>query len=272
MHPVALAAAACTTAGLGAIGGLGGAVLLVPALVVTGTPAAEAAPLGLVSVAAGSLAAGATHLADRTVHHRLGITTELAASAGAIVGALVADAVTDTILTRVLAVVAILAAAAGAGRRGVRNLPDPALGPDDVGERRGTLAGAYALGDEVVPYEARRLPAGLALMGLSGVIAGMSGASGGFVKTPATTEVMHVPVRVAAATTTFTVGITAAAGLLVMAAQGRVDVHDAATVIAASVVGGRLGATLQGALSPVLTRRILSVLLAGVGAVLVVTG
>lgn len=272
MHPVALAVAAAVTSALGAVGGLGGAVLLVPALVVTGTPASEAAPLGLVSVAAGSLAAGATHLADRTVHHRLGVTTEVAASAGAIVGALAADAVGDAALTRCLAVVAIVAAAAGAGRRGMRNQPDPGLGPDDVGERRGTLAGAYAFGDHVVPYQARRLPVGLALMGVAGVIAGMAGASGGFVKTPATSEVMHVPVRVAAATTTFTVGITAAAGLLVMAAQGRVDVHDAAAVVAAAVIGGRVGAELQGSLSPVLTRRVLSVLLVAVGTVLLVTG
>jgi uncharacterized membrane protein YfcA len=223
-------------------------------------------------VAAGSLAAGATHVGDRTVHHRLGVATEIVASAGAIAGALAADAVADSTLTRCLAVVAIIAAVAGVSRRGVRNLPDPDLGHDSVGERPGTLAGAYAHDGAVVPYEAKRLPAGLALMGVAGVMAGMSGASGGFVKTPATSEVLHVPVKVAAATTTFTVGVTAAAGLLVMAAQGRIDVHDAATVITAAVVGGRVGVELQGALSPVLTRWLLSGLLAAVGAVLLVTG
>jgi uncharacterized membrane protein YfcA len=188
-----------------------------------------------------------------------------------VAGALAADAVSDTVLTRGLAVVAIVAAFAGASRRGVRNLPDPDLGLDAVGERPGTLAGAYALGPDVVPYRARRLPAGLALMGVAGVIAGMAGNSGGFVKTPAASEVMHVPVKVAAATTTFTVGVTAAAGLLVMAAQGRVDVHDMGAVIAGSVVGGRAGAALQGALSPSWTRRLLASLLVAVGVVLLVT-
>jgi uncharacterized membrane protein YfcA len=272
MHPVALAAAAATTAGFGAVGGLGGAVLLVPALVVTGTPVAEAAPLGLVSVAAGSLAAGATHLSEQTVNHRLGVTTELAASTGAVVGALAAESVGDAALTRTLAVVAIAAALAGGLRRGTRNQPDPSLGPDDVGERPGRLAGAYRLGDVVVPYRARRLPLGLALMGLAGVVAGMAGVSGGFVKTPATTEVLHVPVKVAASTTTFTVGITAAAALLVMAGQGRIDAGEASVVIAASFAGGRLGAAVQAGLSPVLTRRVLATLLVAVGAVLLVTG
>ena len=272
MHPVALAAAAAATAGIGAVGGLGGAVLLVPALVLTGTPVAEAAPLGLVSVAAGSLAAGAGHLADRVVHHRLGVATEIVASAGAVTGALVADQFGDASLTRMLAVVAIVAAFAGGSRTGLRNLPDPTLESDAVGERVGTLSGAYALGDGVVPYEAKRLPLGLALMGVAGLVSGISGTSGGFIKTPAQSEVMHVPVKVAAATTTFTVGITAAAGLLVMAVQGRIDVHDAATVIAAAVVGGRVGAELQRRLSPVTTRRVLSALLLAVGVVLLVTG
>jgi uncharacterized membrane protein YfcA len=268
---LALAAAAAATAGVGAVGGLGGAVLLVPVLVVTGTPVAEAAPLGLVSVAAGSLAAGAGHLEDRVVHHRLGIALEIVASAGAVVGVLAADQFGDAGLTRMLGIVALVAAVAGGTRTGLRNLPDPTLESDAVGERVGSLAGAYRLGDGVVPYEARRLPVGLALMAVAGVVAGLSGTSGGFIKTPTMSEVMHVPVKVAAATTTFTVGVTAAAGLLVMAAQDRIDVRDAAIVVAAAIVGGRAGVELQRRLSPVRTRRVLSALLVAVGVVLLVT-
>jgi uncharacterized membrane protein YfcA len=57
---------AFAAASVGALGGLGGAVLLVPALVLTGTSALAAAPLGLVCVAAGSIAAGSQQLAERT--------------------------------------------------------------------------------------------------------------------------------------------------------------------------------------------------------------
>ena len=57
MDPVALAFAAFVTAAIGTIGGLGGAIRLVPVLVLSGMEAKYAAPLGLVSVAAGSLAA-----------------------------------------------------------------------------------------------------------------------------------------------------------------------------------------------------------------------
>ena len=61
-------ALAVVTSAVGAVGGLGGAVLLVPLLVLTGTSARAAAPLGLVSVAAGSTAAGARQLQGGVVN------------------------------------------------------------------------------------------------------------------------------------------------------------------------------------------------------------
>ncbi len=70
-------------------------------------------------------------------------------------GALASGAASDVFLKRFLAIVAIAAALLGGRRKGIRNLPDPALGPDDVGEHAGSLSGAYPLGDGVVPYRAR---------------------------------------------------------------------------------------------------------------------
>ena len=270
MNPVLLAIAALATSAVGALGGLGGAILLVPILVVAGVEPSEAAPLGLVSVAAGSLAAAAPHLDARVVNHRIGVATGIVSSSAALVGALVSGAVSEAVLSVALGVVAIGAAVAGGRRKGVRNLPDPSLGPDDVGERPGTLAGVYPLVDGFVPYVARRVPLGLVGMGLAGLIAGLSGVGGGFVRTPTTTEVMHVPVKVAAATTTFGVGVTAAVGLMVFAAQGRIEPSDTALVAAAAIVGGMLGSRLQGLLSPQAVRQALAAALVVIGVVLVV--
>jgi len=267
---IGYAIAALCTATVGALGGLGGAVLLVPILVVTGMPASEAAPLGLLTVAAGSIAAGPRQLRARTVNHRLGVTTELAASTGAVTGALVSGGVSDRVLTYALAGVALAAAVVGGARKGVRNLPDPACEPSDVGERVGSLAGAYPLGAVVVPYRTQHLAAGLAAMGVAGFIAGTAGASGGFLKTPATSELMRVPMKVAASTTTFTVGVTSAAALIVFALQGRVDVEVSALVVVGSLLGGQAGARLQATMSPTRIRRVLSFLLVAVAAVLLV--
>lgn len=261
---------ALLTAAVGALGGLGGAVLLVPLLVVFGVPVAEAAPLGLLSVAAGSLSAGSRQVMEQTINHRLGVLTEIAASAGAIGGALVSGIASDALLRGVLAITAASAAIAGGRRKGIRNPPQPGFTEADVGEWRGRLAGAYRIGAGIAPYEARRIPVGLVAMMVSGVVAGLAGASGGFIKTPATSEVMHVPVKVAASTTTFSIGVTSAAGLLIFALQGRIDATTAAPVLAGAIVGGSVGAALQSELNPPVVRRALSVVLLTVALVLVI--
>jgi uncharacterized membrane protein YfcA len=270
VNVVLITIAALATSAAGSLGGLGGAVILVPMLVVAGVPASDAAPLGLLSVAAGSIAAGQRQLRERSVNHRLGVVTESAASAGAVVGALLSGVLSDRVLSYSLAAVAAAAAVAGGRRKGIRNPPRREFGAEHVGEWPASLAGAYPLGEGVVPYRTRRLPYGLAAMGAAGVVAGIAGASGGFIKTPATSELMHVPVKVAASTTMFTIGITSSTALIVFALQGRIDAVPGAAAIAGSLVGGQVGAHFQARLSPPRVRRALSALLLVVAVVLAV--
>jgi uncharacterized membrane protein YfcA len=268
-------------AALGATGGLGGAVLLVPVLLARGIAPADAAPFGLMSVAAGSIAAAPTQLRDRSVNHRLGISVEFIAAIGTVIGALNVGALSDTAVVIGLMAVVVIAIAVG-----LRHRDEPELEPTGVestggseitahrvtgsssaiavGERIGSLDGAYPSAGGVVPYHARRVPVGLGLMSVAGLVAGVSGVSAGFLKTAVMTEVMAVPVKVAAATTTFTVGITASTGLLIFVARGEIDPTACGAVIAASILGGRLGALIQGSLSPRSVKRVSLTLLCAV--------
>ncbi|MFM7064992.1 MAG: sulfite exporter TauE/SafE family protein [Actinomycetes bacterium] len=252
----------------GSLGGIGGATLLVPALLLSGMEPTVAAPIGLMVVGAGSLASGARQLREGLVHHRIGLTVELAASIGVVGGALASTQVPEQVLALVLAAAALVGAVAAVARKGVRNLPRATFGEELVaGEWPGTLGGQYRLGKEVVPYQAQRVPLGMALCLGAGVVAGLSGVGAGFLKTPAMSEVMRVPVRVAAATTTFTLGLTAATGLLVYAGQGRVELRQGAAAVLGALVGGLLGARLQSMVSPVASRRLTGMLLFVVAAV-----
>lgn len=257
-------------AAMGAIGGLGGAVLLVPALIVLGMPPVEAAPIGLLTVAAGSLTTNAMQLDEGTVNHRLGVTMELFASAGAVVGALLAGLVAPTVIRWVLAVAALGAAVAGGLRRGMRNRPDDRFDASHVGEWRHEMAGAYRVDTGVVPYRARRIRRGGAALGVAGLVAGLTGTSGGYMKTPIMSELMQVPVKVAAATTVFMVGITASAALTVFAVRGDLDPVAGLAAVLGGLVGGWTGAALQSRLPPQAVRRFLAVVLVAVAVVLVV--
>jgi uncharacterized membrane protein YfcA len=177
--------------------------------------------------------------------------------------------VSERALTYVLAVVAVGAALAGGKRKGVRWKPDPDASPSLVGEWIGSMNGAYSLDGAVVPYRPRRIGLGIFAMGLSGIITGVSGVGGGFIKTPAKSELMHVPVKVSSSTTTFSIGITAAAALLVMVVKGKLDPELGAMVLVGSLVGGMVGSMVQSRLSPPTIRRFLSLLLLVVAAILV---
>ncbi|MGA1656051.1 MAG: TSUP family transporter, partial [Ilumatobacteraceae bacterium] len=89
------------------------------------------------------------------------------------------------------------------------------------------------------------------------------------IKTPANSEVMHVPVKVAASTTTFSIGITAAAALIVKVIHGDLDVQLGAAAILGSLAGGLTGAKVQAKMSPIVVRKFLSVLLVAVAVILI---
>ncbi|MEZ5239426.1 MAG: sulfite exporter TauE/SafE family protein [Microthrixaceae bacterium] len=115
----------------------------------------------------------------------------------------------------------------------------------------------------------RHVALGLGVSATAGAISGMAGVGGGFLKTPAMSEVMHVPVKVAAATSTFTAGITAASGLLVFAGQGRIELRDSAAVLLGGLVGASLGARLQIGLPAARARIVTGLILLVVAAVVI---
>jgi uncharacterized membrane protein YfcA len=259
---LALAALAAGSSLLGSVIGIGGATVLVPVLLALGVPPVEAAPIGLLSVGASSLAAGARQLDEGRVHHRIGLTFELAASSGAAVGALAAASISEVVLARILGVAALVGAVAAVARKGIRNQPSPTFGAEAVpGEWPGTLGGQYQLDGHVVPYHAEHVPAGLAAALVSGVVSGLSGVGAGFLKSPAMSEIMHVPVKVAAATTTFTLGLTATTGLLVYGIRGDLAVESGGAALAGAFLGGLVGARLQTGAPPTMLRRMTAAVL-----------
>lgn len=225
-------------------------------------PPAEAAPLGLLTVAAASLAASAPQLEGLLVNHRLGISLELAGSLGAIAGALAAAVVSASSLSLVLALASALA-----GLALLRESRARGAGGRDAGP----LASEIADRGAVVSYAPQRLGAGVALVGAAGILAGLTGTSGGFIKTPVMAQVMRVPVKAAAATSIFMVGVTAAAALTVQAVQGRIDPVTAGSVVAGGLLGGYLGARVQDRVPATGVGRFLGIVLIGIAVVLVVT-
>lgn len=230
---------------------------MVPILVLAGIPAAQAAPLGLLTVAAGSLAAAPRQTGGGFVDHRLAVAIEIPASGGALIGAALTANLPEEPLIVTLALAALAAALLGLFRNGL----EPQLGSGGSRGQPAINETAQDRSSNGLRHSAQSMPLGMVLIGLSGIAAGTAGVSGGFIKTPVIADLMRVPTKVAAATTTFTVGITATAALVVFAFQGRIDMSIGSPAVLGSLIGGAAGARLQSQLREGSVRRVLSVIL-----------
>jgi uncharacterized protein len=231
-------AAGAAAGGLGALLGIGGGVFLVPFLnLVVGLPFLSAAGISLMSVLATSSAVSARSSGQQLINLRLGMVLEVATVTGAFLGSLTVGMLADRQLQRLFAIVTGAIALFMLTRLDRRNvILDPTVDP-------GALGGRYyeqESGGEV-SYRVRRLPLGLGVSFVAGVLSVVLGIGGGTLKVPALNAWCGVPVRAAAATSAFMIGVTALAGALKYYIRGDIQPELAAAAVIGVLAGSRAG-------------------------------
>src|SRR5690242_9043558 len=249
---------------LGALAGVGGGILIIPALTLLfGIDIRLAIGASIVSVIATSSGAAAAYVRDRLTNLRVGMFLELATTSGAVVGALLAVAVAPGVLYVLLGVVLLFSAGMQLTRLGEELA---VASPPSALAARLTLAGSYTdayLGE--VAYSPRRIPLGFGLMAIAGVVSGLLGIGSGALKVVAMDGAMRLPMKVSSATSNFMIGVTAAASAGVYIGRGDVDVRIASPVARGVLLGAVLGARVLGRLSNRNVRRIFVPVLAIIG-------
>jgi len=241
---------------IGALGGVGGGILIIPALtVVFGVDIRHAVGASIVSVIATSSGAAAGYVRDRLTNMRVGMFLELATTTGAVIGALLAAAVSARFLYFLLGAVLVLSSVQQLWR--MREELPPHIEPTGLAARLG-LASSYPdarLGREV-EYEARRIPLGFLLMGVAGLVSGLLGIGSGVLKVLAMDGAMRLPMKVSSTTSNFMIGVTAAASAGIYIGRGDVDASIAAPVALGVLAGALLGARLLVRMSNAAVRRV----------------
>jgi hypothetical protein len=227
---------------LGALLGLGGGVFLVPFLVlVLHVPMYLAVGTSLTTVIATSSVVTAGRLGRQLVNLRLGMLLEVATTFGGLTGGLVAVLVPPHILQRLFGVVAGGAALVMFRRLERRNvILDSSIDP-------GRLGGRYhedESGGEV-SYQVRRLPLAMVASFVAGSVSSLLGLGGGIIKVPALTAWCGVPLRAAAATSAFMIGVTATAGAVIYYGRGDIIPWMSASTVLGVLVGSRLGMAIS---------------------------
>ncbi|HET9554940.1 MAG TPA: sulfite exporter TauE/SafE family protein [Anaeromyxobacteraceae bacterium] len=221
MTSLLLAAVGGAAGLLGALMGVGGGIIVVPALTqLLHLPFPHAVAASLVAVIASSSASAATYVERDLTDIRVGVVLELATVAGALAGSGAAALVPVPTLKLLFAAIAAYAAWTLWSRR-------------------------HAAAEQTTGgYRVRGWIPGLSVAGVAGAISGLLGVGGGVLKVPAMTLWMGIPFKVATATSNFMIGVTAAASAYLYAARGDLDVAVVAPIVVGVFFGARVGTSL----------------------------
>ena len=225
---------------LGALTGLGGGVVVVPALTLAlGVDIKYAIGASLVSVIATSSGAAAAYVREGFSNIRIGMFLEIATTLGAILGAYL----TGRISTHALAIIFGLVLVQAAYQSLFKGTLDagPPVESDALG-RRLRLGGSYPLQGKRQIYGVRNVRTGFGLMFGAGTLSGLLGIGSGAVKVIAMDRAMCIPFKVSTTTSNFMIGVTAAASAGIYLSRGYIDPRVAMPVMLGVLGGALLGA------------------------------
>jgi uncharacterized membrane protein YfcA len=225
---------------IGATLGLGGGLILIPAVTFFfGLTIREAAAISLLCVVATSTASSVGYLTRDLTDVRVGILLELPTVIGAVAGGLLVFHVPLRALELLFATLLLYIAWSlwRDSRRPAHAVPDSAP-PHFTGTYFDAAEGTQ------VSYGVHRLPLGMAASALAGVLSSLLGVGGGIIKVPVMRLLMGIPLKVAVATSAFMIGITAAASVMLYFAQGALRVPFAAVAVLGILPGAALGPRL----------------------------
>ena len=224
---------------LGALTGLGGGVVIVPALALAlGVDIKYAIGASLVSVIATSSGAAAAYVREGYSNIRVGMLLEIATTVGAIVGAVLAAHVT----THVIAIVFGLVLLQAAYQSFFKSEPEDASPTEsDALGKRLRLEGTYPVNGTRQKYGVRNVPTGFGLMFMAGGLSGLLGIGSGALKVIAMDRAMKIPFKVSTTTSNFMIGVTAAASAGVYLSRGYIDPRVAMPVMLGVLAGAFAG-------------------------------
>jgi uncharacterized protein len=266
--------AGAATGVLGAMLGTGGGVFLIPVLVIVfGVQMHHAVATSILSVIATSSAVASVNVERGVANMPLGMTLEIATCLGAIAGGLTAGWLSSQVLEALFAVVVIpTAVVMWRGMSWESAERDPSLSstaPDteEVNGKRdeelGSLGARYYDDFERrnIAYRVKRLWAGMGISFVAGNVSGLLGIGGGVFKVPAINLLCGVPIKAAAATSNFMIGVTAAASATLYYHRGEVRPALTATTVLGILAGSALGSLLNRRVHGVTIRRLFALLL-----------
>ena len=264
---------------LGSLVGLGGGIIITPALTILfGIDIKYAIGASIVAVIATSSGSAIAFVKDHVSNMRVGMLLEIFTTAGGVVGALMAGIFSSKLLYIFFSLILLnsfygMLKKTGLINKGKRE--EDKVENDKYADKYKLNSTYYdkATG-ETVKYNVTNVPQGSLVMFGAGFASGLLGIGSGAFKVVALDTYMKLTIKVSTATSNFMMGVTATASALIYFFNGTINPAIAAPIALGTLIGSRTGAKVMQRLDakyiryiflPILLFTIVNMFLKGVG-------
>ena len=264
---------------LGSLVGLGGGIIITPALTILfGIDIKYAIGASIIAVIATSSGSAIAFVRDHVSNMRVGMLLEVFTTAGGVVGALMAGIFSSKLLYIFFSLILLNSFYGMLKKTGLitKVKKEEEKVENDKYADRYKLNSTYydkATGKTVV-YNVTNVPQGSLVMFGAGFASGLLGIGSGAFKVVALDSYMKLPIKVSTATSNFMMGVTATASALIYFFNGTINPAIAAPIALGTLIGSRTGAKVMQRLDakyiryiflPILLFTIVNMFLKGVG-------
>lgn len=264
---------------LGSLVGLGGGIIITPALTILfGIDIKYAIGASIVAVIATSSGSAIAFVKDHVSNMRVGMLLEVFTTTGGIVGALMAGIFSSKLLYIFFSLILLNSFYGMLKKTGLINKgkkEEDKVENDKYADKYKLNSTYYdkATG-ETVKYNVTNVPQGSLVMFGAGFASGLLGIGSGAFKVVALDTYMKLPIKVSTATSNFMMGVTATASALIYFFNGTINPAIAAPIAIGTLIGSRTGAKVMQRLDakyiryiflPILLFTIVNMFLKGVG-------
>ncbi|WP_314991279.1 sulfite exporter TauE/SafE family protein [uncultured Gemella sp.] len=264
---------------LGSLVGLGGGIIITPALTILfGIDIKYAIGASIIAVIATSSGSAIAFVKDHVSNMRVGMLLEVFTTAGGVVGALMAGIFSSKLLYIFFSLILLNSFYGMLKKTGlitkVKKEEEKVV--NDKYADRYKLNSTYydKATDKTVAYNVTNVPQGSLVMFGAGFASGLLGIGSGAFKVVALDSYMKLPIKVSTATSNFMMGVTATASALIYFFNGTINPAIAAPIAIGTLIGSRTGAKVMQRLDakyiryiflPILLFTIVNMFLKGVG-------
>jgi uncharacterized membrane protein YfcA len=253
---------------LGALTGLGGGVVIVPALALLfHVDIRYAIGASLVSVIATSSGAAVSYVREGFSNVRIGMFLEVATTVGALLGAYLTALISTHAIGIIFGIVLLYSALSS-----FRQKHGEAPRRQDALAEKLKLSGDYPTASGRETYTAQHVPAGFGIMFIAGTLSGLLGIGSGAVKVLAMDQAMKLPFKVSTTTSNFMIGVTAAASAGIYLGRGYIAPGLAAPVMLGVLAGSLAGARMLVKIRVPVLRLVFAVVIAALGVEMIYSG